>query len=107
MCGWCSANYARGIVDKSKGVTLHVALDQQTGGGATQGNYIGVAINTTTSGTLGYHVRVYITPTALYLYDMLGTTQLASVTGLPSGGRALYLHVDNATGDCKIVLCQY
>lgn len=100
--GGVSAHYNRAIVDKSKGVTLHVALDQQTGGGASQGNYIGVAINTTTSGTLGYHVRVYITPTALYLYDMLGTNQLASVTGLPSGGRALYLHVDNATGICKL-----
>ena len=100
--GGVSAHYARGIVDKSKGVTLHVALDQQTGGGVSQGNYIGVAINTTTSGTLGYHVRVYINPTALYLYDMLGTTQLASVTGLPSGGRALYLHVDNATGVCTL-----
>lgn len=97
-----SVEYARSISDKSKGVIMHVALDQQTGGGASQGNYIGVAINTTTSGTLGYSVRVYITPTALYLYDMLGSSQLASVTGLDATGRALYLHVDNATGDCVL-----
>lgn len=96
-----SIEYNRAIVDKSNGVTMHVALDGITGGGASQGNYIGVEINTTTSGTLGYHVRVYITPTSLYLVDMFGTT-LDSVTGLDIGGRALYLYVDNSGGDCTL-----
>jgi hypothetical protein len=95
------AEYARNIVDKSEGVTMHVALDAVTGGGPSQGVYIGVQCNTTTSGTIGYHVRVYIGPTALYLVDMFGT-QLDSVTGLTFDGYALYLHVDNATGDITL-----
>jgi hypothetical protein len=98
--GGVSANYARSIVDNTNGVTMHVALDQQTGGGASSGNYIGVAIQRTTGlPNFGYHVRVYITPTALYLYDMLGSTLIDSVTNLKTGGRALYLHVNNTTGN--------
>jgi hypothetical protein len=89
--------YRRTIADKSQGATMHVALDGVTGGGASQGVYIGIQIQTPASSTIGYHVRVYIGPTALYLYDMVGN-QLDSVTGLTLDGYALYLHVDNTDG---------
>ena len=96
-----TVQYARNISNKANGVTLHVALDGVTGGGASQGVYIGVDINTSGSTTLGYSVRIYITPTALYMRDMFGST-LASVTGLDMVGRALYMHMDNTSGRCTL-----
>lgn len=100
--GGTALQYRTAITDKSKSVLLHAKLDGVVGGGASQGTYIGVQIQTRTSSTQGYHVRVYITPTSLYLYDALNSTQLDSVTGLPEGERALFLYVDNNSGRANL-----
>lgn len=97
-----SLQYRHAVGDKSNGCIVHAKLDEITGGTATAGTYIGVQMQNVSSATTGYHVRVYITPTALYLYDELGSAQLDAVTGLDVGERALFLHLDNSNGDVTV-----
>lgn len=93
--------YRKTIANKTAGATMHVVIDQVTNGNGNDGTYFGIQIQPTTVGTTNYYVRVYLTATGLYLFDMYGGL-MDSVTGLATGKRALYLHVNNASGDCKL-----